>query len=193
MSTTTKQRGISFSGPMVTAIAAGVKTQTRRTASSKSGVNLDKCPHHVGEVLYVKEGLQNIGGWVAYAADSQCAFDEDAECLIPWKWKPNRLPGIYMPRRCARHFIEITGIRVERLQEISAADILAEGAVSRSHNCEAFAAVGANPKCPVSAFDGCAYPDLRSLWAAGWISLNGKDSWDANPWVWVYEFRKVSR
>jgi hypothetical protein len=92
-----------------------------------------------------------------------------------------------MPRWASRITLEVTGVRVQRVQEISAKDIIAEGAVERSHEVEFLG------KCPVSTFDGCCYSDLKSLWAAGWDSINAKRSfgWEVNPWVWVYEFKKL--
>jgi len=98
---------------------------------------------------------------------------------------------IHMPRWASRITLEITGVKVERVQAISAKDIIAEGAVLRSHNVDAFAMIGENPKCPVSAFDDVCYPDLLTLWAAGWNSLHGPGAWDRNDWVWCISFRKV--
>lgn len=91
----------------------------------------------------------------------------------------------FMPKKFSRITLEITNVRVDRLQDISAKDIIAEGAVDRPHNDQHFG------KMPVSAFDGMAYTDLRSLWAAGWEKINGKGSWTQNPWVWVIEFKKL--
>ena len=95
------------------------------------------------------------------------------------RWRP----GIHMPRWACRLVLEVTVVRVERLQAISAKDIIAEGAVLRAHDDQ----FGHNP---VSAFDGKVYLDLKSLWAAGWDSINAKRApWSSNPWVWVIEFR----
>lgn len=94
-------------------------------------------------------------------------------------------PSIYMPRWASRITLEVTGVRVERLQDISPKDILAEGVVERSHQDPLLG------KCPISAFDGKLYPDLRSLWAAGWDAINGKRApWLSNPWVWVVSFAR---
>lgn len=103
---------------------------------------------------------------------------------IPSRWRPS----IHMPRWASRITLEVTGVRCERLQEITAADILAEGAVTRPHVVE-----GLSGKCPVSAFDGAVYPDLRSLWVKGWDSINAKRGfgWASNPWVWAVDFRRV--
>lgn len=100
------------------------------------------------------------------------------------RWRPS----IHMPRWASRITLEVTEVRVERVQSITAADILAEGAVERAHQCEYLG------KSPVSAFDGKVYPDLLSLWAAGWDSINGSRpgcSWAENPWVWAVTFRRV--
>ena len=76
-------------------------------------------------------------------------------------------------------------MKVERLQDISAKDIIAEGAVNRPHEDQHFG------KMPVSQFDGKAYVDLRSLWSAGWESIHGKGSWAKNEYVWAIEFRRI--
>lgn len=101
----------------------------------------------------------------------------------PPKWTPS----IHMPRWASRITLEVTDVRVERLQDITGKDILAEGAVDRPHHIEGLG------KCPVSAFDGVCYPDLKSLWAAGWNKLNAKRGygWAVNPWVWAISFKRV--
>lgn len=105
-----------------------------------------------------------------------------AESEGKFKWKP----AIFMPRRESRITLEITGMRLERLWTISAADILAEGVVLRSHNDPNLG------KCPISAFDEKCYVDLQSLWKAGWDSINAKRATHAsNPWVWVPEFKVI--
>ena len=100
------------------------------------------------------------------------------------KWKPS----IFMPRWACRLVCEVTEVRAQRVQEITAEDIMAEGAVDRPHHD---AHLG---KMPVSSFDGKAYTDLRSLWAAGWDSINAKRGfgWNTNPWVWAFTFRLMS-
>lgn len=93
-------------------------------------------------------------------------------------------PSIHMPRKYSRITLEITDVRVERLQEISEADAIAEGVdrfpgCTRDDDTAAFSRIG-----PVD-FD--SYPIAR--YAALWESINGAGSWDKNPWVWVMEFR----
>jgi hypothetical protein len=75
-----------------------------------------------------------------------------------------------MPRWACRTVVELTDVRVERVQEISEDDAKAEG-------CK--------PHYP-SGVDGRIY---RRPFECIWESINGKDSWELNPWVWVLEFK----
>lgn len=81
----------------------------------------------------------------------------------------------FMPRSAARILLEITNIRVERLQEISQADAIAEGVLSCERDLDP---------------DGNDYSPYE-LFSALWVSINGHDSWHANPWVWVVEFKRA--
>ena len=92
-----------------------------------------------------------------------------------YHWAPGQSPcrirpSIHMPRWVSRITLEITGVRVERLQDISEADAKAEG-------------------CTV--WPECKEPAAINLYSLLWEKINGPDSWDANPWVWVIEFKKV--
>lgn len=199
-----KERPILFSAPMVRAILEGRKTQTRRIVKHPieshpvrhmEGGAFFKCVNgeewwvkfpygKPGDRLWVRETwrafkdnslYEEPGTEVDYrATPASWAKGSDA----PWK------PSIHMPRWASRINLEITAVRVERLQDISAKDIIAEGAVDRPH-------VDRFGRNPVSAFDGKVYLDLLSLWAAGWESINGPGSWGANPWVWVVEFKRL--
>jgi len=85
-----------------------------------------------------------------------------------------------MPRWASRITLEITAVRVERLQEISESDAKAEGIVPAGDgNGWQTADTRHYMGDPVSAY--------RSLWE----SINGPDSWAANPWIWVIEFKRV--
>jgi hypothetical protein len=105
----------------------------------------------------------------------------------PIKWRPS----IFMPRWASRITLEITAVRVERLQSISEADARAEGvrlsqrAVSPSKAQNFWwDYLRSEPSCPWA----------RESFGTLWESINGPDgpgSWDANPWVWVVEFRRV--
>jgi hypothetical protein len=85
------------------------------------------------------------------------------------------VPAIHMPRWASRITLEITGIRVERLQDISESDALAEGI---------------DPKFPPDEQWANA---ARMRFADIWESINGQGSWDTNPWVWVVEFRRSKK
>lgn len=93
----------------------------------------------------------------------------------PGKWRSS----IHMPRWACRTVLEITDVRVERLQEISDADALAEG-VDVKPDAEIAARVAGPPET-----------GARMEYFVLWESIHGKGSWELNPWVWVIEFRKV--
>jgi hypothetical protein len=224
--TAVKEKPVIFSTPMVKAILAGTKFQTRRVVkpqpewkahepgslvaggwawntkrcalSSWPDVNdefksrlLEYGPYQVGDRLWVKETFDWCGG--QQTTTSKDGTDTKRIWLRFYR-ADNTVPAsgkwtspLFMPRWLSRLTLEITDVRVQRIQEISAKDILAEGAVDRPHHDEHLG------KCPVSAFDGCCYPDLKSLWAAGWDSINGKKHpWKDNPWVWAISFRRVT-
>lgn len=189
-----RERQILFSGPMVRAILDGAKTQTRRIAkieyrprspwpfvvrtgptSSMHFPTIDEfnraapawCPYgEPGDRLWVRETWKRatIGGAFLYRADYP-----GAEGSLPWR------PSIFMPREACRLVLEVTGVRVERIQDISHADAIAEGVVH---------AMGLGPASAIPAAD----------FKKRWNELNAKRGfgWDANPWVWVIEFRRVA-
>lgn len=176
-----RERPIPFIAPMVRAILDGTKTQTRRVAKPKRSIEpmTDECPYGLpGDRLWVKEALRCFewmdGGEtsVEYVA-SPGVMHDDAE----WVWKRDTLPGMFMPRRLSRLTLEITDVRVERLQDISADDCRAEGHpvdFARSSDAE--------------VHDDAARDWYRDLWD----SMNGdRAPWHSNPWVWVVSFRRV--
>ena len=93
-------------------------------------------------------------------------------------------PGMFMCRWMSRIQLEITGVRVERLQDISEADALAEGVdmgqmVTMPMSPSLPVAVSLKPRSAVEAY------------AALWESINGPSSWESNPWVWAVEFKRL--
>jgi hypothetical protein len=100
--------------------------------------------------------------------------------LTPGWWKR---PAIFMPRAACRITLENASVRVERLQDISEDDAIAEGVDGPM--CAA--AVGRAP----SRFN--LLPAAIHGYSHLWESLNGAGSWDANPWVWVVEFRRIEK
>ena len=89
-------------------------------------------------------------------------------------------PSIHMPRSFSRILVEITSIKVERLQEISEEDAQAEGCVN-------------NVRLAANSLDYTGHY-ARDRFITLWDSINGKNeahSWQANPWVWVVEFKRL--
>lgn len=135
-----------------------------------------KCPYgEPGDRLWVREcfSYSNLGDtairdWVWYWADSN-PTDGD------WT-KPK--PSIHMPRWASRINLEVTNVRVERLQDIGDKDATAEGCPGWYH--ESYPDQGEpDGKRPTEEF------------AELWESINGAGSWDLNPWVWVIEFKRI--
>lgn len=88
-------------------------------------------------------------------------------------------PSIHMPRWACRLELEVTRVRVDRLQAINASDAIAEG-------------VGLNPSAAdvsMTTADGELVP--RVMFRALWEQINGAGAWDANPWVWAIEFKRI--
>ena len=204
-----KERPILFSAPMVRAILDGSKTQTRRvvkpqpqmvtnhTISTWDGppaalqYQLERmgrgCPYgKPGDRLWVREAFL---GWYKTADKSfshVAAYRADGyELEASERWTPS----IHMPRAASRITLEVTGVRVERLQDISEADAIAEG-IDRAPSM-------GKP----GAFQWCDYrlPRDPSEWfndpvrsyQSLWDLINGPGSWDANPWVWVVELKRT--
>lgn len=95
---------------------------------------------------------------------------------VPQMWRPS----IHMPRWASRITLELTDVRVERLQEISRDDAMAEGAPPDHPSISAISRE-------------LGYADWpRSWYAQTWDKINGKGAWDANPWVWVLSFRSLA-
>jgi len=197
-----KERPIRFSAPMVRAILAGTKTQDRRIVKPQPAyetISQDvrwyrwrgqgmtdpegikkclppNCPYgQSGDRLWVRETtIIAPKRWSDGADGTHTDKDGDPRIVQYLASSPNReaandyglkaTPSIFMPRWASRITLEVTGVRVERLREISASDAWAEG-VPHSPDVD-----------PVHE-----YQDI-------WESINGADSWDSNPWVWVVEF-----
>lgn len=96
-------------------------------------------------------------------------------------------PSIHMPRWASRITLEITGVRVERLQDISEADAWAEGLETAEGELDEDAIFAMARGMPGRTFEA-AVPSFAVLWE----SINGAGSWDANPWVWVVEFHRLT-
>lgn len=150
-------------------------------AYSSDGIWALRCPYgQPGDRLWVREpwAHDDEDGALMYRADLGLGGDAD-------EWERNRLEGtpryrwrssIHMPRWASRITLEITDVRVQRLQEISVADAMADVVVETNKNLR-----GMEP-CMEWIY---AYEDL-------WESIHGPGSWDANPWVWAISFRRIA-
>ena len=192
-----KERPILFSAPMVRAILEGRKTVTRRAVKGVGLVWLDNftpeyvadpennlCPYgKPGDRLWVREAWQ-ADAQVNSVAPRDLSHGEPIRYPADWDFrqtgcamiKPGKIrPSIHMPRWVSRILQEITDVRVERLQDISNEQAEAEGVEFLR-----------------------AAPDLDETLTAAqlfdclWSSINGADSWAANPWVWVVEFKRIT-
>jgi hypothetical protein len=198
------ERPILFSAPMVRALLAGTKKQTRRivkpqpdhsgpgdSGASEFIARKMRCPYgKPGDLLWVRETFGRCwddgdGGYTAipshagspdryfYRADFPVNDDDGGRRV----WRPS----IHMPRVASRIMLEVTGVRVERLQAISEADAKAEGAPC----VDDFS--GREVLFPAA----CNVGSYRIGYRVVWESINGPDSWSVNPWVWVMEFRRA--
>ncbi|EKL1159715.1 MULTISPECIES: ASCH domain-containing protein [Klebsiella pneumoniae complex] len=204
--------GMIFNAEMVRALLSGRKTQTRRIikpqpeatlSGSLSGKWLSRplnglllpkiediaihCPFGVvGDRIWVRETFQGPlfdydlmdsyckdptpfekPEFCVYKADGVPApefYDADDELHCCWR------PSIHMPRWACRILLEITNVRVERLKSISDGDAIREGC---------------------STADMMSGDCVADVFARLWASIYSSDSWNANPWVWVIEFKRV--
>ncbi len=184
-----KETGMLFTSPMGRAILEWRKTQTRRVAKpvkhpdlgnlySPGALVLEHEPQHVinracpygqpGDRIYVRETFSQHPEWgqLAFRADGEEFEDADG-----WLWEPKWQPSSQMPKELARIWLEITGVRVERLQDISTEDCISEGlnTTLREYDAEV---------------------NLKQQFKELWESTGG--DWAANPWVWVIDFRVLS-
>lgn len=210
------ERQIPFQTDMVQAILEGRKTQTRRTKglnhvdggqfermgfidadqdhyaagirTSSSFLKLIKSPYgKPGDLLWVRESFGRP------ALDDELASDPflyKADYLVP-EWVKSSLssnnwkPSIHMPKDAARIWLMVEDVRVERLQDISEEDAIAEGIEYAHKDDFRF----------FKDYTGRKYHLVRGgeSFETLWISINGKESWDSNPWVWVVKFRMLSK
>lgn len=196
---------------MIRAILAGTKTQTRRLCKPEWLRCLDpddaedraqaiaRCPYGApGDRLWVKEKWATSVAcddrfpphgqrWpVWYRADGDVLFTGARHGGPAFTTPGKTRVSINMPRWASRITLELTDVRVERVQSISEADIAAEGVTAEAAIDLFF------DKRPV----GVLMPLARSMrpidaWRIVWSTINGAESWGSNPWVWVLGFRRV--
>lgn len=198
-------KGICFKEPLFHLTVHGIKTQTRRiipikydpvefermadgslvAISPDTFLKSVRSRYKVGETVYLKEPYQHA---VAFEDDGYGYFYgteniEDFSKDFSWfknrteddkNWTKGRIKHgekkmnkLFMPEVAARYFIKITGVRAERLQDISEDDCVKEG----------------TPYSQVEEYGG-----LREAYSAIIDSINGKGTWNSNPWMWVYDY-----
>ena len=190
-----KERPILFSGEMVRAILDGKKTQTRRVVKDLQWAESPVKVAHIGKRVGTPEALCPYGqpGDHLWCRETW-GHNGSLNCPIHYRadepeWKNESLnpnakwhPSIHMPRWASRILLEIVAVRVERLQEISDSDALAEGVTIRE-DARIAAHIAGSPETPA----------IMEYWHL-WESINGSKpgkSWQDNPWVWVIEFKRV--
>ena len=180
-----KERPVLFSATMVRAILDGRKTQTRRIVKQKHLPFLENITGNFldgkwdqrpfpygkpGDRLWVRETFCYHDDLAMYLYKA-----DDVTCC---KWKPS----IHMPRIASRILLEVVNVRVERLNDISEEDAIAEGINLPSP----YVGIGMDGEVieseTISWMPSDYYKEL-------WESINVPGSWDLNPWVWVVEFK----
>lgn len=249
------ERPILFSAPMIRALLAGTKTQTRRVCKNQpypNGYKFDgrdflchndylppsamlmdggrgklrwttsdvegwesECPYGLaGDQLWVREAWTFAGtldpGILVYRADYPACVPRHYENVPPesaLKWRPS----IHLARDQSRIQLEVTGVRVERLQDISEDDAVAEGCKADVPETwwQGYKDCGGSMGWIHQQATGDEPPDwmiephkmaptphlVRSAkwhYELLWDAINGPGSWEANPWVWVVEFRRLN-
>ena len=200
-------RPIIFSAPMVKAMIAGRKTQTRRLLKkgcpasrnlilpdgpNKGGVQMSYAP---GDRLYVREA-HRCNGWASDVATIfYRASEGDGYTAMCEQWpvadhKPMPVSGkwrspIHMPRWASRLTLTVTDVRVERLNEISEADAIAEGGLRNPGPTE----YGDYFSSEVpESFGDQDWGSAREWFADLWNTIHGPSAWDDNPWVVAISF-----
>jgi hypothetical protein len=192
--TATKSRRIPYSLPMAKARRAGIKTMTRRSVSGtalewlESGFSPDyvaRPDNGLSPYGYAGDILLPVEPWRA-----PVEFDGLPPIQIPagtpiWLDANGPAPtgfgryrhGRFMPKHLIAERDEVVSVRIEYLQEISESDACAEGTEPNDGY--------AGPACD-------RVKGWRKAFIQLWRSINGDESWEANPWVWVVEFRRVT-
>jgi hypothetical protein len=194
-----KETPILFSAPMVRALLDGTRTQTRRIVSPKHLPFIENMLEEYQAGTFFENrpfpyGKRGDSLWVRETWGVASIYDK----VKPSELAPNGMkvsyfatdshegvkgrPSIFMPRWASRISLEITGVRVERLHDISEEDARAEGLYMWSDPPRV-----SQPCYGISRAD-VFETDPRKAYQRLWENINGKGSWDLNPWVWVLSF-----
>ena len=172
------------------------------------GISFFKLPYSKGDIMWVRETFAELYDYEDHP-ELDCNMREEWDCGYWYKtdgdlkkatlfvkdnkWKPS----IYMPKKACRNFLKTTKVRVERVQAISESDAIAEGILF--YDCDI--TKGRFFKDYLTKEDGLGHPDYdyptvrtaKESFKTLWISINGQESWDDNPYVWVYDFEKTDK
>lgn len=168
-----------------------------RGTDTVSPLLLPHSPVKVGDVLWVKEthqilftapertGHENwktgVGLRAVYTAtDGRVEYHDEEKGI-----RDTLRPSIFMPRWASRINLRVTGVRAERVQAISEADIAAEGVTVDAAHDLFFEKRPLGVTVPLGPWSPC------DAWRIGWSAINGAESWASNPWVQVYEFERT--
>lgn len=210
-------KGICFIEPLHEKTVKKIKEQTRRIISKEDYVNgknvilssthsgqmahfksigCSECfaglvaKYKIGDILYLKEPYKK---WTRGLSEGRHTsilykYGEEMPCdkvglegssyYTDWKNK------LFMPAYAARHFIKITGVRAERLQDISQGDCIKEGIFQHISHAKVYWKNG---------FDKLMYNSPREAYSALIDKINGKGTWDSNPFVWVYDYELIEK
>lgn len=141
------------------------------------------CPNQVGDVLWVRETFMEAPNFPLFPEKHRYKASATEQYLLEWKgcWKPS----IFMPKEACRIFLKVKAIRVERLQDISEEDAIAEGVSSLNNIWQYYLNKNTKPSYGMRT----AARSFKTLWA----SINGWDQWFENPFVFVYEFERIEK
>lgn len=197
-----KERGMIFNAEMVNAILSGRKTQTRRpvkfpfrdvnlgcelsgnelAGELSAGNYWNSRVGQPGDRIWVRETWAEAGAsapdltlYRANYPEHVPAHYENVPPVDEIRWTPS----IHMPRWASRILLEITDVRVERLNNISYDDAISEG-ITQEWTC-------IDPGLGSYAHKNDVQDDYETLWK----SIYGEESWAANPWVWVISFKRI--
>lgn len=210
-------RPILVSGPLIKPIQLGLKTDTRLTRDldivndypdnwefvemdddvavfkhtpGKLGNEYIKSPYGMpGDLLWVRESFYVGRGYDGvkprdFPSDNYVKRGYMADGPKP-DWAGRTVPGIHMPKAFSRLTLKLTGVRVERLHEITEEGAALEG-VQRG-----FVRVDTSGRKNKYSFEANHNGNYLRGFYMTWIELNGRESWYANPWVWVLSFKKL--
>lgn len=188
-----KERPILFNGPMVRAILEGRKTQTRRLFNAPPwDYEIDDGQCWVEDIygdwhFWCPFGQPGDRLWVRETFSPAYTFSEEGS--FRWAhyratlekgigYTPRWRPSIHMPRWASRITLEITGVRLERLQSISETDAVAE-------SCR--------PGRMDELSSSSIYRNARENFFTLWDDIYGQGAWTVNPWVWAIEFKRIEQ